>query len=1020
MLPSRFLVILFIILPFLSFSQDNQFTIIAGDTIELRLDSTIVGTLQWQEREDPFAKWNDIPNATTNAFQIVCQFSNEKIKNYRAKIVHPTTKCNSYTNEMKFKVINGISNVNIGDFVAGGLIYYKNNEFGLIASTISLLQTSWGCQDIEINGADSMGLGYGDKNTKDIINQCKDQNIAAYMADTFTLNGYSDWFLPSFDELKLMVDTLMNKGIGFNTDFYYWSSSENSSKYAYSYVHSTGLAIKISKNDKFRKVHPIRKINLKTANFYSHSFKLIPNEENDEIKTLPVQGKPTNVFVFHTGAGLETDNYLWNFGYGKVLSGSGKGPYEIGYNFGGYNRITAKNRSSTCPTDTAESSYFRVKLFEDIKANLPPSHLGTYDWGDYNNDGLLDALVTGGQSIEIFKNVGNDTFNKVPVQFPKITLSGCDWGDFNNDELLDFAVCGLSDTLCITEVYQNLGNDVFKKLDIHLPGVKNGFVKWFDQNNDGFIELIVSGEDKDSLPITKVFSEFTNKEPITFDSKIINLKNSNGSFGDFNNDGFSDLMITGNDGTNRRTLLYRNEKGQFKLMPSKFTDIEYGSVEWGDYDNDGLLDFAMTGAKDSILIEYFNNGRGLKVSFSKAVYTGVYQQYSIDSFKQTVFFDKIDNCALSNVDWGDYDSDGFSDLLLTGVPRLSYESHGIGGGKVKITYPSRPVILRNYQNHSFSNIFADIPSFLDLQSSGSVINSISHSFACSFAQFGDYNNDGNLDFIREGTGVEGSAIYKNLSQAKNTPPSSPSGLLAKLECNSAQFNWRPAIDDHTPSQSLIYEIYIGTSPGKCDILSRKNINKIQDTFYVISQLNPGTYYWSVKSVDQSTTASGFATEQSFTIIGKPSKPVITQTGNALLSSSSTGNQWYNSKGLIANASSQTYLPMVNDIYFCIVTQNGCISDTSNRIHYILNSTNDSDNNSMFEIFPNPTKDILNISCNKSNKPFEIKISNKQGQQYYFNKAFGNLQIQVAHFPSGDYQIEISSNMKYYYKSFLKI
>lgn len=78
MLPSRFLVILFIILPFLSFSQDNQFTIIAGDTIELRLDSTIVGTLQWQEREDPFAKWNDIPNATTNAFQIVCQFSNEK------------------------------------------------------------------------------------------------------------------------------------------------------------------------------------------------------------------------------------------------------------------------------------------------------------------------------------------------------------------------------------------------------------------------------------------------------------------------------------------------------------------------------------------------------------------------------------------------------------------------------------------------------------------------------------------------------------------------------------------------------------------------------------------------------------------------------------------------------------------------------------------------------------------------------------------------------------------------------
>jgi hypothetical protein len=39
-------------------------------------------------------------------------------------------------------------------------------------------------------------------------------------------NGYSDWFLPSLDELNLMFINLESAGIVVFTKDFYWSSSE--------------------------------------------------------------------------------------------------------------------------------------------------------------------------------------------------------------------------------------------------------------------------------------------------------------------------------------------------------------------------------------------------------------------------------------------------------------------------------------------------------------------------------------------------------------------------------------------------------------------------------------------------------------------------------------------------------------------------------------------------------------------------------------------------------------------------
>jgi hypothetical protein len=80
---------------------------------------------------------------------------------------------------------------------------------------------------------------------------------AAGVADDYTANGVSDWWLPSSDEILKMQENLNNKGLGGFAYDVYWSSSENFTDDAYFQGFNTGFGSTTQKPTLYN-VRPVR------------------------------------------------------------------------------------------------------------------------------------------------------------------------------------------------------------------------------------------------------------------------------------------------------------------------------------------------------------------------------------------------------------------------------------------------------------------------------------------------------------------------------------------------------------------------------------------------------------------------------------------------------------------------------------------------------------------------------------------------------------------------------------------
>ena len=330
-------------------------------------------------------------------------------------------------------------------------------------------------------------------------------------------------------------------------------------------------------------------------------------------------------------------------------------------------------------------------LVEDVAQSdrLVGVYFGEARWADTDGDGDLDLAIAGwdengDESLRVYTNDqgASESDRLLTLDLNQINDDGSAsltgvryadmaWGDPDRDGDLDLVVTGMSaGGTSLTRLYANdrgrLTQDEFNSEA--LLNVHNGDIAWADIDNDGDLDLSLSGENVIADGGLAAITEFYTNDPtgtLTLEQGIDlgsdgvtgmsnQVKRGALSWSDFDGDGNLDLALSGRDAALNAVLkIFRNrpagtltEDGSFFLH--RFQRVD-GGAHWIDYDNDGDADLAVVGRT------VLSNHQAFVFENRDGELSGV----SVE--------EDIEGLSGGPTVWGDYDGDGRADLLITGV-----------------------------------------------------------------------------------------------------------------------------------------------------------------------------------------------------------------------------------------------------------------------------------------------------------------------------------------------------------------
>ncbi len=179
---------------------------------------------------------------------------------YYCRSYATTSEGTTYGNAYSFKTV--VSKLYLGMQYKGGILFYLNPTGGggmIVISDDLSTSYAWGCSGVNISGANNTGVGGGIANSEAIVNACSGES-AAKLCEDLVYGTYSDWFLPSMDELGVMYKNIKITDLEKFSSGYYWSSNQKDANTAYRYGFLGGNQGEADKSTK-QYVRAIRKFN---------------------------------------------------------------------------------------------------------------------------------------------------------------------------------------------------------------------------------------------------------------------------------------------------------------------------------------------------------------------------------------------------------------------------------------------------------------------------------------------------------------------------------------------------------------------------------------------------------------------------------------------------------------------------------------------------------------------------------------------------------------------------------------